>query len=127
LKGVKILLSDLTRGDIVLVTLPSHQPHGREQEGQRPAIIVGIPQGKVRYPIIVIAPLTTQIGDWAIDNPDLYPRLEVGMGGLSRVSIVLLDQLRALDARRVVAYLGTLTEEQFKVLAIGLKQVLGFI
>lgn len=118
------MLSDLGRRDVILVQLPSHQPRGREQEGQRPAVIVGIPSGKVRYPVVLIAPLTTQLGDWAMENPELYPQLEAGTAGLSRVSIVLLDQVRSLDVRRVVSYLGTLTDEQFEQIAIGLKQIL---
>jgi mRNA interferase MazF len=106
------------------VTLPSHQPRRREQEGKRPVVIIGIPRGSVRYPVILIAPPTTQIGDWATDNPILYPRLEAGMGGISKASVVLLDQLRAIDVRRVVAYWGTLTEEQFQHLTAGLRQIL---
>ena len=118
------MLADLARGDVILVKFPSHQPRGREQEGQRPAVIVGIPQGTVRYPVILVAPLTTQLGDWAIENPTLYPRLESGIGGLSRTSIVLIDQLRTVDVRRVVTYLGTLPEEQLRIITTGLKQIL---
>jgi hypothetical protein len=41
-KVAKVVWSDLGRGDVILVRLPAHQPSGREQEGQRPAVIVGI-------------------------------------------------------------------------------------
>jgi len=118
------LLADLVRGDVILVKFPSHQPRGREQEGQRPAVIVGIPQGTVRCPVILVAPLTTQVGDWAVENPTLYPRLEAGIGRLSKTSIVLIDQLKAIDVRRVIAYLGTLPEEQLRIITTGLKQIL---
>ncbi|NJO75721.1 MAG: type II toxin-antitoxin system PemK/MazF family toxin [Leptolyngbyaceae cyanobacterium RM1_406_9] len=115
----------LSRGDVVLVSLPSHQPQGREQEGKRPTVIVGIPQGKLRYPVILVVPLTTQMGDWVEKNSVLYPRLEAGVGNLSQPSIVLLDQVRAIDVQRVVAYFGSLTAEQYQPILEGLRQILG--
>lgn len=116
----------LAIGDVALVALPSSQPRGREQEGQRPAIVVGIPQGRVRFPMLLIAPLTSQEGEWVQNNRVLYPTLEAGAGGLTRRSVVLLDQIRAIDARRLVAYLGSLTPAEHGVIAPGLKQIFGF-
>ncbi|WP_292760831.1 type II toxin-antitoxin system PemK/MazF family toxin [Nostoc sp. NOS(2021)] len=49
-------------GDVVIVILPTSNPRGREQQGTRPAVVVGIPWGEVRYPMLMIAPLTTQSG-----------------------------------------------------------------
>jgi mRNA interferase MazF len=110
--------------DVVIVALPSHTPKGREQQGTRPAVVVGIPTGELRYPMVMIAPLTTQSGSWALKNPSLYPRLEAGAGGLPQPSIVLLDQTRGLDVNRFVAYLGTLTLEQYAPILNGLTQLL---
>lgn len=107
-------------GDVVIVALPTHTPRGREQQGTRPAVVVGVPWGEVRYPMLIIAPLTTQTGSWALNNPSLYPSLEVGTGGLTKFSIVLLDQVRALDVSRVLAYLGTLTPQQYAPILQGL-------
>lgn len=92
-------------GDVVLVKFPSSVPSRREQEGQRPAIVVGIPLGVVRYPTIVVVPLTTQNGLWAQENSNVYPKLPAGIGRLKQDSIVLLDQILAVDVRRVVSYL----------------------
>jgi mRNA interferase MazF len=47
----------------------------------------------------------------------------VGVGGLPQPSIVLLDQLRSIDPRRVLAYLGTLTPEQYIPIQSGLMQL----
>lgn len=116
----------LTWGDVVLVALPNHRPSGREQEGQRPAIIVGLPTGEVRYAVILIAPLTTATGTWATANPALYPEIAVGIGGVTRNSIVLLDQIRAIDARRVIAYLGSLPPEHYQPIHTGLAVLFGF-
>jgi len=100
-------------GDILLIALPSHNPKGHEQEGSRPAIVVGIPKGAIRYPVVIVVPLTTQSGSWAIKNPNLYHYIPQGTAGIPRDSIALIDQLRAVDIQRVRAYLGSLEEELF--------------
>ncbi|KYC37459.1 hypothetical protein WA1_41605 [Scytonema hofmannii PCC 7110] len=74
--------------------------------------------------MLIITPLSTQIGSWALNNPSLYPRLEAGVGGLSQSSIALLDQTRGLDISRIVAYLGTLTAEQYVPILAGIMQLL---
>lgn len=114
----------LARGDVVILALPTHAPRGHEQQGTRPAVVVGVLWGEVRYPMVAIAPLTTQSGSWALSNPSLYPRLEAGAGGLPQSSIVLLDQMRGLDTRRVLEYLGTLTWDQYAPIFEGLMQLL---
>ncbi len=113
----------LSCGDVVVVALPTHTPKRHEQQGTRPAIVVGIPSGEVRYQMLIITPLSTQIGSWALNNPSLYPRLEAGVGGLSQSSIALLDQTRGLDISRIVAYLGTLTPEQYIPILAGIMQL----
>jgi mRNA interferase MazF len=65
----------LKPGAVVLIDLPLHDPKGHEQEGKRPAIVVGIPQGLLRYPVVIAVPLTTQGGPWAKKNPNLYRHL----------------------------------------------------
>lgn len=117
----------LDLGDILLVALATHTPAGHEQEGYRPAITVGIPErlGRLRFPMIVVAPLTTQDGEWVTRNPDVYPRLRSGSGGLPQASVVLLDNLRGIDARRVVRYIGSLTSEEFAPVRVGLRRMLG--
>jgi len=99
-------------GDVVLAALPSHSPSGREQEGTRPVVVAGVPPEPLRYPVVVVVPLTTQRGTWAEANPAIYPTLEPGAGGLPAEPTVLLDQVRAIDARRVVQYLGTLSKKR---------------
>jgi mRNA interferase MazF len=66
-------LETIAIGDLVLVALPVHNPPGREQQGTRPAVVVGVPSGEMRYPIVAIAPLTTATGSWSSNNPTLYP------------------------------------------------------
>jgi len=108
---------------VVLVNLPSHSPKGHEQEGVRPMIIVGIPQGELRFPVVIVVPLTTQIGIWKQSNPDLYPTITSGIGGLAQTSIVLVDQVRAIDVQRVSRYLGSLSGQEYQPILNALKQI----
>lgn len=114
-------------GDLVAVALPSHRPGGREQEGFRPAIVVGLPYvlGMPRFPVALVVPLTTDRQQaWALESPALYPRLPAGAGGLRSPSVVLLDQLRSLDARRLRRHLGTLTSKEYRAVGEALNTML---
>jgi mRNA interferase MazF len=116
----------LSVGAVVLVAFPISDPRGREQEGKRPAIVVGLPIGEARYPMVVVVPMTTATGPWVDRNPDLYHRLSAGTAGLTRDSVVLLDQVRSIDATRITGYLGSLTAEQYQPIEIALKQLFRF-
>ncbi|MFM7602166.1 MAG: type II toxin-antitoxin system PemK/MazF family toxin [Pseudanabaena sp.] len=114
-------------GDVVTAKFPSQNPSGREQEGYRPAIVVGIPSrlGKLRFPLVFVVPMTTDRGqDWAANSPDLYVRFSVGIAGLKSPSIALLDQVRAIDISRIVAYRGRLTPQQYEAIAESLQKIM---
>lgn len=113
---------------VLLVALPAQEPGGREQEGLRPAVVVGVPEqaGTPRFPVSIVVPLTTRGGSWAEGSPELYPRLRSGSGGLQRDSVALLDQVRSLDVSRVRGYLGRLEKEEFDPMRAGLRRVFGF-
>lgn len=99
--------TSLKFGDIVTARFPEQNPQGREQEGFRPAIVVGFPNrlGTPRFRLIIVIPITTDRGQaWAIASPDLYPRFTAGTGGLRQPSIALLDQVRVLDVTRISEY-----------------------
>lgn len=116
--------SKLDPGDVLMVVFPEHNPRGHEQEGQRPAIVVGVPYGPTRYPMIWVVPLTSKRGPWQEVNPELYPVLSAGTAGLPRESVVLGDNLRALDRSRVVSYVGTLKAEALRPIRDGLRRLL---
>lgn len=107
--------TELELGDVVTARFPVHNPHGHEQEGYRPAIVVGLPElvGPPRFGMVLVAPLTTDRGG-AWSKSALYPRLAAGVGGLPNDSLVLLEQTRALDTGRMARYLGQLTEAQYR-------------
>lgn len=67
----------------------------------------------MRYPVAVVVPLTTQFGDWTRKNPALYPIIQAGTAGLPQKSVVLCDQIRAVDIQRVIGYLGSLSIAEY--------------
>ena len=114
-------------GDVVTAKFPSQNPSGREQEGYRPAIVVGIPSrlGKLRFPLVFVVPMTTDRGqEWADINSNLYVRFSAGIAGLKSPSIALLDQVRAIDIYRIVAYRGSLTPQQYEEIAESLQKIM---
>ena len=114
-------------GDVVTAKFPSQNPSGREQEGYRPAIVVGIPSrlGKLRFPLVFVVPMTTDRGqEWADINPNLYVRFSAGVANLKSPSIALLDQVRAIDISRIVAYRGSLSPQQYEAIAKSLQKIM---
>ncbi len=102
-------------------------PPGHEQQGGRPLLLLGVPSslGPVRFPMLIVAPVTSyREQPWAHSAPRLYPRLEAGAGGLPRTSLVLLDQLQALDPRRITGYLGRLSPTEYDPIRASLRALL---
>lgn len=119
----------LAAGDVISALFPVHLPGGREQQGYRPAVVVGVPErlGEPRFEVIIVVPMTTDRGQqWSERSPALYPRLEGGMAKLRSPSICLLDQVRAIGAERVRGYRGTLDAEQYRPIHDGLHRMMSY-
>src|SRR5690606_28885235 len=117
-----------TAGMLLWVALGRRVPPLHEQHGERPALLVGVPSlvGVPRFPMLLVAPVTSFSGQpWAVASPRLYPRLPKACAGLPRASIVLLDQLQSIDARRVLRHLGSLTDAEYAPISEGLDAMLG--
>ena len=117
----------LAAGDVISALFPVHVPGGREQQGYRPAVVVGIPErlGIPRFEVIIVVPMTTDRGQaWSERSPALYPRLAKGTANLRSPSICLLDQVRAIGAERVRGYRGTLDTDQFRPIYHGLRRMM---
>jgi mRNA interferase MazF len=69
--------------------------------------------------------MTTDRGqDWVKNSPNLYVRFAAGVAGLKSPSIALLDQVRAVDVSRVVAYRGSLSSQQYGEIAEAFRQII---
>ena len=116
----------LELGDVLTVSIPERVPPGHEQEGVRPAVVVGLPDrlGPGRFPVIAVVPFTSYRGQsWVDAAPERYPRFDAGVAGLRSPSAALLDQLLAVDLQRVRTRRGRLTPEQYEAVKSGLERM----
>lgn len=94
-------------GAVVSVALPARDPQGREMEGLHPALVLAVITA--RLDLAWIAPITTDRGyAWIAARPDLYHRLPAGTGGLAHDSVLLLDQVQAVDITRLRRSFGVI-------------------
>jgi mRNA interferase MazF len=105
------------RGEVYLVRLDPTE--GSEQAGTRPAVIVSRDAINRHSPVIVICPLTD-----AARVPKLYPsdvRIKAPEGGLTKDSVVLTAQVRAIAKSRLLKRLGELMPATLKQVEQALK------
>lgn len=91
------------RGDIYYADLSPVV--GSEQGGMRPVLIVQNDIGNKHSPTVIAAAITSRL-----DKAKLPTHIEVGGGtcGLEKDSVVLLEQIRTLDKKRLKEKMGTL-------------------
>ncbi len=97
------------RGDIFYADLSPVV--GSEQGGVRPVLIVQNDTGNRHSPTVIAAAITSQLGKSRL--PTHIP-LSSESCSLPKDSIILLEQVRTLDKRRLKEHMGRLTEEQMQ-------------
>jgi mRNA interferase MazF len=76
---------------------------GSEQGGKRPVIIISNDIGNKHAPVVIAAPITSKV-----HKKKLPTQILIGTeSGLQMLSMVECEQIRTLDKRRMVAYIGT--------------------
>jgi mRNA interferase MazF len=95
----------VSRGDVVLCDL--NPVVGTEEAGVRPAVVLQIDRANAVSPHTIIAPFTTKIRRAILPSHLL---VAAGTGGLSQDSVVLCEQIRVVDKRRIIKVLGRLDE-----------------
>jgi mRNA interferase MazF len=103
--------------DIWLANLNPNK--GKEPGKVRPVIIVQSPLLNDFHPTVVVCPLTSQ----CIENVDVL-RHDVKEKFLDVKSQILVDQIRAIDKKRLIEYLGAMNKEQGKALKEKIRIVL---
>ncbi|MFA7099942.1 MAG: type II toxin-antitoxin system PemK/MazF family toxin [Eubacteriales bacterium] len=94
----------IRRGDIYYADLSP--VIGSEQGGVRPVLIVQNDVGNRYSPTVIAAAITSQTG-----KARLPTHIEIGSdAGLSKSSVVLLEQIRTIDKRRLKDKMGHLSE-----------------
>ena len=90
--------TNVKRGDIFYADLSPVV--GSEQGGTRPVLIVQNDTGNKHSPTVIAAAITSQTGKAKLPTHIALTGREVG---LSKDSIVLLEQIRTIDKRRLRA------------------------
>ena len=93
------------RGDIFYADLSPVV--GSEQGGTRPVLIVQNDTGNRHSPTVIAAAITSQTGKARLPTHITVPGPEVG---LTKDSVILLEQIRTLDKRRLKEHMGRLNE-----------------
>ncbi len=91
------------RGDVYLVRFDPTE--GAEIAKTRPAVVIQNDVGNRFSNLTIVAPITSKY------DAELYPTevlVQAPEGGLKTDSVVLLNQIRAVDKRRLSRRLGTL-------------------
>jgi mRNA interferase MazF len=93
------------RGDIYYADLSPVV--GSEQGGMRPVLIIQNDTGNRHSPTVIAAAITSQI-----NKARLPTHIELGARsyGLSKDSVVLLEQIRTIDKRRLREHMGRIDE-----------------
>lgn len=94
------------RGDIYYADLSPVV--GSEQGGVRPVLIIQNDTGNKYSPTVIAAAITSQIGKARLPT---HIELEARSYGLSRDSVILLEQIRTLDKSRLRERMGQLDGE----------------
>ena len=108
------------RGDIFYADLSP--VIGSEQGGVRPVLVVQNDVGNKYSPTIIIAAITSQI-----NKARLPTHIEIVAPdfGLPKDSVVLLEQIRTIDKKRLREKIGKFSEDMMRIVDDGLKISIG--
>ena len=118
--------TNVRRGDIYYADLSPVV--GSEQGGVRPVLIIQNDTGNRYSPTVIAAAITSQTGK---ANLPTHIQVQGNASGLTRDSIVLLEQIRTIDKRRLREHMGHVDENMMNqvdnaiAVSFGLPQGLG--
>ena len=96
-------MNDVRRGDIFYADLSPVV--GSEQGGLRPVLIIQNDVGNRYSPTVIAAAITSRMGKTRLPTHiDIYAE----RAGLAKDSVILLEQIRTLDKRRLKERMGHL-------------------
>ncbi len=97
---------------------------GSEQEGYRPVVIIQNNTGNKYSPTVIVAAISSKV-DAKAKLPTHY--LLKAESGLELPSLVLLEQLRTIDKKRLETYIGRLEEKHIRRIDHALAVSVGLI
>ena len=102
--------SIVRRGDIFYADLSPVV--GSEQGGTRPVLIVQNDTGNRHSPTVIAAAITSQTGKARLPT---HINIAGGSVGLSKDSVILLEQVRTIDKRRLREHMGQLDDDHMEL------------
>lgn len=108
------------RGQVFFANL-GEKPEGKtdcEQYGIRPVIIIQNDIGNKYSPTVIVASITSQRGKSKLPT---HVNLDWKYIGLDKESMVMLEQIRTLDKRKLLSYVGKIGSEDKKNLDKAIK------
>lgn len=111
---------EIKRGDLFYADLSP--VIGSEQGGIRPVLIIQNNIGNKYSPTVIIAAITSQI-----NKAKLPTHIEISANeyGLNKDSVILLEQIRTIDKKRLREKIGCLDEDMMVNIDNGLQISLG--
>lgn len=100
------MLTGVKRGDIYYADLSPVV--GSEQGGMRPVLIIQNDTGNKHSPTVIAAAITSRIDKARLPT---HIELEARSFGLTKDSVVLLEQIRTIDKRRLRERMGRVDDE----------------
>ncbi len=110
------------RGDIYYADLSPVV--GSEQGGLRPVLIIQNDVGNRYSPTVIAAAITSRLGKTKLPT---HIDVHAERAGLSRDSVVLLEQLRTLDKRRLKERMGRLDDDMMREIDAAIAVSLGLV
>lgn len=115
-------MENFKRGDLYFADLSPVV--GSEQGGVRPVLIIQNDVGNKYSPTIIVAAITSQINKAKLPT---HIELSCDKYGLPKDSVVLLEQVRTLDKRRLKEKIGVLDNKKMESVNKALLISLGFV
>lgn len=112
----------MKRGDIFYADLSPVV--GSEQGGVRPVLIIQNDIGNKYSPTIIVAAITSQINKAKIPT---HIELDAENYNLPKDSVLLLEQIRTIDKRRIKDKITSLSTEKMKQVNRAILISLGFV
>ena len=96
----------ILRGDMFYANLG--RGIGSEQKGYRPVLVIQNDVGNKFSPTVIVASITSKVGIKAKLPTHYFINTE---DGLQAPSIILLEQIRTIDKKRLDSYIGHLSQK----------------
>lgn len=112
----------IRRGDIIYADLSP--VIGSEQGGVRPVLVIQNDIGNKYSPTVIVAAITSQINKAKLPT---HVELAAEEYGITKDSVILLEQIRTIDKKRLKEKIGHLSDDLMKKVDEGLQISFGLV